>query len=166
MARRQAPAWQAILERIESQNRMTIEAVELSRTVMDERFQALEGRLDGRFGNLESAVKVMRVSLDRLDGRMGGLEAQIVAREEVLDRRLSLIEAAVERNDRESRARDAALEVSIRELRVSVQELAVEVHELRTQVQQNSAAIRELTTRLEALSRLEERVAALEKRTT
>ena len=77
MARRQAPARQAILERIGSQNRMTIEAVELSRTVMDERFQSLESRLDARFGNLESAVKVMRVSIDRLDGRMDGLEGRM-----------------------------------------------------------------------------------------
>jgi hypothetical protein len=32
-------------------------------------------------------------------------------------------------------------------------------------VQENSAAIRELTVRMDALARLEERVAALEKRT-
>jgi methyl-accepting chemotaxis protein len=97
--------------------------------------------------------------------RFDGLEARIAVREEVLDRRLSLIEAALDRIDRESRARDQALELSIRELRVSVQEISAEVHELRTEVQQNSAAIRELTARMDALSRLEERVAALEKRT-
>ena len=38
------------------------------------------------------------------------LEERIAAREEVLDRRLSLIEAALERIDRESRARDASLD--------------------------------------------------------
>jgi hypothetical protein len=42
-----APAWQAILERIESQNRMTIEAVEAHRAVTEERFQALDASLEG-----------------------------------------------------------------------------------------------------------------------
>jgi hypothetical protein len=51
-----APAWQVILERIESQNRMTIEAVEASRAVMDDRFRALESHLGGRSGNLETAM--------------------------------------------------------------------------------------------------------------
>jgi len=46
---------------------------------------------------------------------------------------------------------------------VSVREIAADVCERRTEVQ-NSAAIRKLTARMDALSRLEERVAALEKR--
>jgi peptidoglycan hydrolase CwlO-like protein len=53
----------------------------------------------------------------------------------------------------------------IESLRVSIQEVGAEVHELRTKVQENSSVIRELTTRMDALTRLEERVAALEKRT-
>jgi hypothetical protein len=38
------------------------------------------------------------------------------------------------------------------------------VDELRTEVQQNASGIRDLTARMEALARLEERVAALDKR--
>jgi hypothetical protein len=52
--------------------------------------------------------------------------------------------------EQESRTRDASLEVAIRELKVSVQ--------------QNSVDIRDLAGKVDALSRLEERVAALERR--
>ena len=78
-----APEWQAILERIESQNRMTIEAVEVSRAVMDDRFQSLESHLGGRIGNLETAMKgvighlsAMHTRQDGLDGRMDHLEGR------------------------------------------------------------------------------------------
>ena len=121
-----APAWQAILERVESQNRMTIEAVEVSRAVMDDHFKTLEGNLGGGIGNLETAVKSL---------------------------------------DRDSRARDASLDLALRDLRVSVQQIGAEVHELRNRVQENSADTREVAARMGALSRLEERVATLEKRT-
>ena len=153
-----APAWQVILERIESQNRMTIEAVEASRAVMDDRFRALESHVGWRIGNLGTAMKAV-------NGRFDRLEALIEAREAALDRRLALIEASLEKIDRDSRARDGSLEVALRELRVSVQQIGAEVHELRTKVQENSADIRDLAGRMGALSRLEERVAALEKRT-
>ena len=62
-----APEWQVILERIESQNRMTIEAVEVNRAVLEDRMQALESNLGGRFGTLETATK-------ELAGRIDGLE--------------------------------------------------------------------------------------------
>ena len=45
-----APEWQVILEEIRSQNRMTIEAVEVNRAVLEDRMQALEGNLGGRIG--------------------------------------------------------------------------------------------------------------------
>jgi len=48
---------------------------------------------------------------------------------------------------------------------VSVQQIGAEVHELRNRVQENSADTREVAARMGALSRLEERVATLEKRT-
>jgi hypothetical protein len=75
---------------------MTIEAVEVSRVVLEDRMQALESNLGGRIGTLETATKELTASIDRLEGRFDafegrfdGLEAQIAAREEVLDRRLS-----------------------------------------------------------------------------
>ena len=48
---------------------------------------------------------------------------------------------------------------------MAVLQVAAEVHELRVKVEQNSADIRDLSTRMAVLFRLEERVAALEKRT-
>ena len=79
--------------------------------------------------------------------------------------------AALEPIESESRARDASLEkglreleTGMRELRLAVLQVAAEVHELRVKVEQNSADIRDLSTRMAVLSRLEERVAALEKR--
>jgi chromosome segregation ATPase len=167
MAAGPCPEWRVILEKIESEP-LTIEAVEMNRVAVGpiddlSTTWRIAGILNGD-GDRGRPVRG-RTHVDGLDSRMGSLEARFVAREEVVDRRLSLIEAALERIDRESRARDAAFEVAIRELRVSVQEIGAEVHELRTKVQENSAAIRDLSARLEALSRLEERVTALEKRT-
>ena len=103
------PPWQIILE-IRSQNRATIEAVEVNRETLGRRLDELEKSLATRIDVLEKAL-----------GRV----------------------------DRESRSRDASLEVAIRELKVSVQ--------------QNSVDLRDLGAKVEALSRLEERVAALER---
>jgi chromosome segregation ATPase len=188
-----APEWQVILERIESQNRLTIEAVETNRVVLEDRIEAVAVDLGGRLTNVATAVTTLvdradgtdrrldgidgRLDgidgrLDRLEGRQSGLEgrfdrleARLEAREQVIDRRLDLITAALERIESESRARDSSLETGLREVRVAVLQIGAEVHELRLKVEQNSADIRDLSTRMAVLSRLEERVAALEKRT-
>jgi chromosome segregation ATPase len=195
-----APEWQVILERIESQNRLTIEAVETNRALLEDRIEAVATDLGGRLTNVETAVASLvvhaggvdrrldgidrrldgidvrldgiDVRLDRLEAgqsrletRMDGLDARIEARERVIDRRLDLLTAALERIEAESKARDASLETGLRELRVAVLQIGAEVHELRVKVEQNSADIRDLSTRMAVLSRLEERVAALEKRT-
>ncbi|MCG6923481.1 MAG: hypothetical protein LJF15_20690 [Acidobacteria bacterium] len=116
------PPWEVILEEIRSQNRATIEAVEVNRETLERRMGDLNGSLTTRMDDLERALTA------RLDG----------------------LEEALGRVDEESRARDASLEVAIRDLKVSVK--------------QNSVDIRELAAKLEALTRLEERVAALERR--
>jgi chromosome segregation ATPase len=126
-----APEWQVILERIESQNRLTIEAVETNRVVLEDRIQVVAADLGGRLTNVETAVASLvdhadgtdrRLDgidgrLDRLEGRQTGLEgrfdrleARLEAREQVIDRRLDLITAALERIESESRARDSSLE--------------------------------------------------------
>lgn len=69
---------------------------------------------------------------------------------ESIERRLAVLETALQRIDQESRSRDASLELAIRDLKVSVQE--------------NGVDIRDLAGKVEALSRLEERVSALERR--
>lgn len=116
------PPWEVILEEIRSQNRATIEAVEVNGETLERRMGDLNGSLTTRMDDLERALTA------RLDG----------------------LEQALGRVDEESRARDASLEVAIRDLKVSVQ--------------QNSVDIRELAAKVEALTRLEERVAALERR--
>jgi SMC interacting uncharacterized protein involved in chromosome segregation len=116
------PPWGVILEETRSQNRATIEAVEVNRETLERRMGDLNGSLTTRMDDLERALTA------RLDG----------------------LEEALGREDEESRARDASLDVAIRDLKVSVQ--------------QNSVDIRELAARVEALTRLEERVAALARR--
>jgi chromosome segregation ATPase len=182
MASRKSPStpeWQVILEKIESQNRLTIEAVETNRVVLEDRIQAVATDLAGRLTSVEKAVVTLvgRANgtdrrLDGIDGRLDRLEARFEAREQVIDRRLDLLTAALERMESESRARHASLEeglrdleTGMRELRVAVLQVGAEVHDLRVKVEQNSADIRDLSTRMAVLSRLEERVAALEKRT-
>jgi cell division protein FtsB len=60
------------------------------------------------------------------------------------------LEQRIEHLEQDTRSRDALLEVAIRELKVSVQ--------------QNSLDIRDLAGKVEALARLDERVATIERR--
>lgn len=101
------PPWQVILEEIRSQNRATIEAVEVNRETLERRMGDLEGSLTGRMDDLERAL---------------------TARMEALEKALAGV-------DQESRSRDASLEVAIRELKVSVQQNSVDVRELATKVE-------------------------------
>ena len=116
------PPWQVILEEIRSQNRATIEAVEVNRETFGQRANQIERTMTARMDDLEKALTA-------------GMDA---------------LETALGRMDQESRSRDASLDVAIRELKVSVQ--------------QNGVDLRDLGAKVEALSRLEERVAALERR--
>jgi hypothetical protein len=116
------PPWQVILEEIRSQNRTTIEAVEVNRETLERQMGDLKGSLATRMDDLEKALTI----------------------------RMNALEKALARVDQESRSRDASLEVAVRDLKVSVQ--------------QNSVDIRELAAKVETLTRLEERVAALERR--
>ena len=137
------PPWEVILEEIRSQNRATIEAVEVNRETLERRFDHLEGRsdrLEQRQDHLDASIVRVEKSLI---GRMDDLERALTARMDALEKALAGV-------DQESRSRDASLEVAVRELKVSVQ--------------QNSVDLRELATKVEALTRLEERVAALERR--
>jgi hypothetical protein len=127
------PPWQVILEEIRSQNRATIEAVEVNRETLERRTDQLEETLTARMDDLGTG----------LTARMDDLERGLTAR-------LDALEKALSRVDQESRSRDASLDVAIRELKVSVQ--------------QNSVDLRELATKVTAVTRLEERVAALERR--
>jgi hypothetical protein len=67
-----------------------------------------------------------------------------------LEGRIDGLEQGLQRVERDSLVRDSALELGIRELRV--------------EVQQNGLDIRDLAGRVEGLARIEERVAAIERR--
>ena len=175
---RAEPRWVVILEDIRSQNRATLEAVGASHTALAERIDRFEertearfdvveaaiqsntrgiaaldhrmGSLEGRVGSLEGSVGSLEGSVGSIGQRMGSLEARFERSDEQNRIRFDALEAALQRIDQESRSRDASLELAVRDLKVSVQ--------------QNSVDIRDLAGKVEALSRLEERVSALERR--
>jgi len=102
-------------------------------------------------------IEAVEVNRETLERRMDNLEGSLTTRMNDLEGGLRSVEARIEafekrlvQVDQDSRSRDASLEVAIRELKVSVQ--------------QNSVDIRDLAARMEAVRRLEERVAALERR--
>ena len=189
---RAEPRWVVILEDIRSQNRATLEAVGASHTALaeridrfeertesrfdvveaaiqsntrgiaglDQRMGSLEGRVgsvEGSIGSLEGSIASLEGRIGSVEGRMGSLDGRMGSLEERLEHsdeqnriRFDALEAALQRIDQESRSRDASLELAVRELKVSVQ--------------QNSVDIRDLAGKVEAVSRLEERVSALERR--
>jgi hypothetical protein len=137
----EAPPWQAILEAIESQNRMTTESVEVNRAVMENRLREVEVNLGRRIGLVETAL-------------------------ETIDRESRARDASLELTLRGLNVTVRELGAEVHDLRTRVEGLETRVDDLRTRVEDNSAAIREVSPRLQALSRLEERIATLEKRTT
>jgi hypothetical protein len=158
---RPEPRWLVILEDIRSQNRSTLEAVEASRVAMVGRIDRFEQKTESRFTVVEAAIQSNNMRIASLEGKFGTLEGgfgTLEGRFGTLEQRFEqsdwenrvrfdALDAALQRIDQESRSRDASLELAIRELRVSVQ--------------QNSVDIRDLAGKVDALSRLEERVATL-----
>lgn len=78
------PAWQVILEEIKSQNRSTIEAVESSRAVLEQRIDRLDQESRARDGTLELAIRQLRADVRRIEGkvdRLAPLEERVAALE-------------------------------------------------------------------------------------
>jgi len=144
------PRWVVILEDIRSQNRATLEAVGASHMALAERIDRFEERTESRFSVVEVAIQSNSRGIAALDQRMASLEKRFEQSDQENRLRFAALEAALHRLDQESRSRDASLELAVRELKVSVQ--------------QNSVDIRDLAGKVEAVSRLEERVSALERR--
>ena len=88
--------------------------------------------------------------IDRLEQKTEARFAVVETAIQSNTRGIAALEATLRRVDDQSRSRDASLEMAIRELKVGVQ--------------QNSVDIRDLAGKVEALSRLEDRVSALERR--
>jgi len=84
--------------------------------------------------------------------------------------RLSL-EQRIERLEQETRSRDSLLEAATRDLRATVEQNGKDIRDLKAAVQENTTdirdvkvTVRDLAGKVEALTRLEERVAAVERR--
>lgn len=73
------PPWQVILEEIRSQNRATIEAVEASRTALEQRIDRLEHETRTRDAALEMAIRELRLDVRQLQGDVRGLAAKVEA---------------------------------------------------------------------------------------
>lgn len=88
------PPWQVILEEIRSKNRATIEAVEVSRTLFEQRFEGLDQRIDRleretrtRDAALELAIRELRLDVRQVQGDMkilANLEERVTAIEKRL----------------------------------------------------------------------------------
>jgi hypothetical protein len=63
------PSWQAILEKIESEGRLTLDAVERYQAWLDERLVQSERHIDEKLDGLESALARLAEALDALEKR-------------------------------------------------------------------------------------------------
>jgi hypothetical protein len=145
---RSEPRWTIILEEMRFQNRVTLEAVESSRTALEERMDRAEQKSEARFTVIEAAIRSTAKNGAALESRMSSLERTLELSDQENRARFAALEAALQRMDLESRSRDASLELAIRDVKVNVQ--------------QNSVDLRDLAIKVDALSNIEARVAALE----
>jgi hypothetical protein len=117
-------------------------------------------RIDTFGANLEETRSLARDTRDRLGDLAVRVDSQSLLLEDMRSQNRATIEAVevsrqalerrIDRLQQETSSRDALLEVAVRDLKVSVQ--------------QNSLDIRDLSGKVEALARLDERVASLERR--
>jgi chromosome segregation ATPase len=149
---------------------------------MDSRFGEMQSSMDTRFGQMDSRFGEMGVRIDsqtllledmRAQNRatIEAVETSRQALEQKIDtltrdtsERIAVLDAAIKHLAQEGRSHDASLDLAIRDLKVSVQENSVDIRDLKAGLQQNSIDVRELAGKVEALTRLEERIAALERR--
>jgi len=104
----------------------------------------------GKLNAHGSAIDALGVRVDSQTLLLEDMRSQNRATIEALEATRVALEERIERLDQDSRGRDALLEVAVRDLKVSVQ--------------QNSIDLRDLAGRVKALARLEDRVAAIERR--
>jgi hypothetical protein len=107
---------------------------------------------------LEEIRSQNRATLEAVDGSRQAVEERLQRMDQDVRARMTLLQDAVKALDRDSRSRDATLGLEIRKLDLAIRDVKVGV-------QQNTVDIRDLARRVEVLTRLEERVAALEKPT-
>ena len=172
-----APQWQVILEDIRSQNRTTMEAVEAFRQSIEERIDRLDGDSKDRDGLLALAITDLRrevrqqgsdlTELKRIGLKHGGDIGEL---KELGLRHSSdvaeLKELGLRHGSDIAELKELGLRHSsdIAELKELGKGQSHDIRELKVTVQENTVELRNLSQRVDALNRLEERVAALEKR--
>jgi hypothetical protein len=107
---------------------------------------------------LEEIRSQNRTTLEAVDGSRQAVEERLQRMDQDVRARMTLLQDAVRALDRDGRSRDATLGLEIRKLDLAIRDVKVGV-------QQNTVDLRDLARRVEVLTRLEERVAALEKPT-
>ncbi|HKZ32684.1 MAG TPA: hypothetical protein VJ648_10065 [Vicinamibacteria bacterium] len=144
-----APQWQVILEDIRSQNRTTMEAVEAFRQSIEERIDRLDGDSKDRDGLLALAITDLRREVRQQGSDLTELK------------RIGLKHGGDIGELKELGLRHSS---DIAELKELGKGQSHDIRELKVTVQENTVELRNLSQRVDALNRLEERVAALEKR--
>jgi chromosome segregation ATPase len=132
---RPGPPWQIILEEIRSQNRATIEAVEVTREV-------LEGRMVG------------------LQERIDRLELDTRVRDAALETMIRELKVSVQQNSADIRQ----LQGDVSGLQGNVTVLQGDVRVLQGDVRVLQGDVRGLAAKVEVLAHLDERITAIEKR--
>lgn len=118
--------------------------------VMDGRLEEMGIKVDSQALLLEDMRAQNRATIEAVETSRQALEEKVESLTRDTNQRIGVLDDAIQHLARESRAADASLDLAIRDLKVTVQ--------------QNSLDIRDLAGKVEALTRLEERVAALERR--
>jgi chromosome segregation ATPase len=142
---------------------------------LDSRFGEMQGTMDSQFGEmgvridsqtllLEDMRAQNRATIEAVETSRQALEQKIDTLTRDTRERIAVLDAAIKHLAKEGRSHDASLDLAIRDLKVSVQENSVDIRDLKAGLQQNSIDVRELAGKVEALTRLEERIAALERR--
>lgn len=144
-----APAWQLILEDIQSQNRATIEAVEALRGSLEERIERLDRESRDRDGTLALAIADLRREVRQNTTDITGLRSDV---------RQNSADITGLRGDVQQNTRDIA------GLRGDLRQNTMDSGDLKVMVKENTVELRTLANKVDALNRLEERVAALERR--
>jgi chromosome segregation ATPase len=128
-------AWVVILEDIRSQNRATMEALEVVHVSLSQRIDRLDRDSRERDATLEFAVRGLRGDVQVLQSDVRELKTDV-----------------------------AELKTDVAELKVDVRELKGQVGALQVQTGELQEQGRTLTEKVDGLGRLEGRVAALEQR--
>jgi hypothetical protein len=151
MAKKQPsrPPMRTILERIDVEVRAHGNALAAQGNTLAAQGNALAAQ-GNALAAQGKALAELHVKVDSQGLLLEDMRSQNRATIEAVEATRQALEQRIERIDQDARARDAMLEVAIRDLKVGVQ--------------QNSLDIRDLAGRVESLSRIEERVAAIERR--